>query len=171
MPNRIVQNLRAAAWNRIEARVAKPRNGVAQAEPADIRDIRDLGRGEAMQMNREPLLDRAEKILVPLDLEVRMQSALHQHAGAAQIERLLNLFEDRFLGKDVAFVMPHRPIEGAEAAIFRAEVRVVDVAIDDVGDDALGMPLAADGVGLHTDPYKIRGIEEIERFFAGNHLA
>ena len=84
----------------------------------------------------KPLLDRAEQVLVPLDLQIGMQAALHQHAGAAQVERLLNLVEDRFLRQDVAFGVPHRAVERAEAAILGAEVGVVDVAVDDVGDHA-----------------------------------
>ncbi len=66
-----------------------------------------------------------------------MQAALHQNAGAAQIDRLLDLVEDRFLRKDVAFLVPHRTVERAEAAVLGAEVRVVDIAVDDVGDHAV----------------------------------
>ena len=65
-----------------------------------------------------------------------MQAALHQNAGAAQVHGLLDLLENGFVREDVAFVVAHGPVEGAEAAIFGAEIRVVDVAIDDVADDA-----------------------------------
>ena len=118
---------------------------------------------------REALLDAAEEVLVPLDLEVGVQAALHQHAGAAQVERLLDLLEDRLLGQNVPFGVAHGPVERAEAAILGAEVGVVDVAVDDVGDDALGMPLAADGIGLHADTDEVVGTEQIERFCASDH--
>ena len=42
---------------------------------------------------------------------------------------------------------PDRTIERAEVAPRDAHVRVVDVAVDDVGDDALGMLAGANGVG------------------------
>ena len=73
-----------------------------------------------------------------------MQTALHQDAGAAQVDGLLDLLEDHFLRKNVAFGVAHRAVERAEAAILGAEVRVVDIAVDDVADDAFRMQLAAD---------------------------
>ena len=83
--------------------------------------------------------------------------------------RLLNLVEDDLARQDVAFLMAHRPVEGAEAAVFGAEVGVVDVAVDDVGDDAIGMMLPANGVGLHADADQVVGLEHIDGFSAGNH--
>ena len=64
----------------------QPLDGVAQAEAADFGDVGDLRRREAVQVNAEALLDAAEQVLVPLDLQIGMQAALHQHAGAAQID-------------------------------------------------------------------------------------
>ena len=100
-----------------------------------------------------------------------MQAALHQDAGAAQVEGLLDLLRRSIsLRQDVAFGVAHGPVEGAEAAVLGAEVGVVDVAVDDVGDDAFGMQLAADGVGLHADADQVVGAEQVERFFAGDHM-
>ncbi len=58
-------------------------------------------------------------------------------------------------------------VEGAEGAVLGAEVGVVDVAIDDVGDDALGVEAATDGVGLEAQPDEVRGVEVIEGLGAG----
>ena len=58
--------------------------------------------GEAVQVDRVARLDRAEEVLVPVDPEVGMVAALQQHAGAAELERLLDLLEDDRLGQDVA---------------------------------------------------------------------
>ena len=99
-----------------------------------------------------------------------MQAALHQHARTAQIEGFLNLGEDGFLGKNITFGVAQRPVECAEGAVFGAEVGVIDIAIDDVGDNSLGVPLAADGVGLHADADQVVRTEQVERFFTGNHL-
>ena len=86
-----------------------------------------------------------------------MQAALHQYPGAAQVQGLLDLFEDGFLRQDVALGVAHGPVEGTEAAILGAEVGVVDIAVDDVRDHILGMPAAADGVSLHADADEVVG--------------
>ena len=169
MAHGVVQNLRAAAGDGIQARIAQPRDGVAQAQAADLRDVGHLRRGEAVQMDGEALLDAAEEVFVPFDLEIGVQAALHEHAGAAQVEGLLDLVEDGLLRQHVAFGVAHGAVEGAEAAILGAEVGVVDVAVDDVGDDALGMPLAAHGVGLHADADEVVGMEQVEGFCASDH--
>ena len=118
---------------------------------------------------RIALLDAAEQILVPLDLEIGVQAALHQDAGAAQVEVSWIFCEDGFLGQNVALGVAHGPVERAEAAILGAEIGVIDVAVDDVGDHVLGMPAAADGVGLHADADEVVGAKQIERFLASDH--
>ena len=122
-----------------------------------------------MQVDGIALLDAAEKILVPLDLEIGVQPALHQDAGAAQVERLLDLGKDGFLGQNVALGVAHRPVERAEAAIFGAEVGVVDIAVDDIRDHVFRMPPATDGVSLHADADEVVGRKQIERFLASDH--
>ena len=94
-----------------------------------------------------------------------MQAALHQHAGAAQFDGLANLFVDGVELEDVAFFGGRafqRTVEGAEGAVLGAEVGVVDVAVDDVGDHAFGMQLAADRVGFHADADQVVGVEQVE---------
>src|ERR1035437_1528645 len=158
-----------AAGNGIKSRSHQPPDGLAQAQPADLRDIGDFGCGETVQVNGEALLDAAEEVLVPLDFEIGVQATLHQHTGPAQVERLLDFFENRLLGQHVPFRVAHGAVERAEAAVFGAEVGVVDIAIDDVRGDALGMPLAADGIGLHADADQVVRTEQIEHFLASDH--
>src|ERR1019366_7168048 len=76
---------------------------------------------------------------------------------------------DRFLGQDVAFRRAGGAIEGAKAAVLRAEVGVVDIAIDDVADHTFGVPLAADAVGFHADGDEVVGVEQVEGCLAGDH--
>jgi hypothetical protein len=59
-----------------------------------------------------------------------------------------------------------RPVKGAEGAVFRAEIGVIDVAIDDVGDHALGVKAAANRVCLHAKADQIVGLKVIEGFCA-----
>src|ERR1035438_5494571 len=90
-------------------------------------------------------------------------------ARASSIKTLLDFSEDGFLRQDVTLGMAHGPVEGAEGAIFRAEVGVIDVAVDDVGDYVLGMPAAADGVCLHADTDEIVRRKQIEGFLTSDH--
>src|SRR5678815_3803327 len=98
-----------------------------------------------------------------------MQSALHQDAGTAQVDGFLDLAEDRFLRQEVAFGMPQGTVEGAEATIFSAEIGVVDVAVDDVADYALGVQLAAYCVGRHADADQVIALEYIDCFRPRHH--
>ena len=169
MPNFVVQNLRAAAGQRIEPGIPQTRQRIIQRQSADFRNIHDLRRRKTMAPDLEPGLDRPQQILIPFDLQLRMQPALHQNAGAAQVDGFLDLFEDSLVRMDVTLGVPHRPVERAEAAIFGAEIRVIDVAIDDVADHSFGMQLAADRVGRHSDPDQIVAVIQVDRFGAGHH--
>ena len=169
VPDRVIQNLGAAAGDGIETRIAQPGDGVPQRQPADFGDVRDFGRGEAVAPDVELRFDGAEQVLVPLDLEVRVQAALEQDAGAAEVDGLLNFVEDHFAREDVAFLVAHRTVERAEAAVLGAEVGVVDVAIDDVGHHAVRMMLPANGVGFHAKADEVVGMEHVDGFSAGDH--
>src|SRR5579884_273289 len=98
-----------------------------------------------------------------------MQAALHENAGATEVERLLNFREDNFLRMQVTFFVSDGAIESAEAAIFSTEIRVIDISVDDVSNYAFRMEPAADGVGGHADADQIIGAEEVGCFGAGHH--
>src|SRR5262245_12913130 len=100
-----------------------------------------------------------------------METALHQDARSSQVQCLLDFVEDSRVRKNVTLRMAHRPVERAEAAILRAEIRVVDIAIDDITDHAFGMEFAAYSVGRHADSDQIIGGEQVRGFLAGNHTA
>jgi hypothetical protein len=58
----VVENLRAAAGNRIQARVPQPENGLAQRQAGILGDGQDLRGRQAMQPDlRKALFDAAEK--------------------------------------------------------------------------------------------------------------
>jgi hypothetical protein len=170
MAHLVVEDLGAAARDAVQARVAQPGDRVPDGEAADFGDVQDFGGGEAVQVNLKALLDRAQQILVPLDLQVRVESALHEDAGAAQLDGLLDLLEDDFLGQDVALGVAQRAVEGAEGAVLAAKVGVVDVAVDDVGDHAFGMQAPPDGVGSHADADEVGIFEQIDGFFVAQHV-
>src|SRR5580658_11086514 len=95
---------------------------------------------------RKALLDAAEHLFVPVDLEIGMQASLHQHAGASEFHGLANFLVDGVEVEDVAFRSRwpfQRTIKRTEGAIFRAEVGVINVAVDAVRHGAFGLELAA----------------------------
>ena len=167
--NLVVEDLGASAGDGIEAGVAQAQDGIAQAKLAVFRDGEDLTGAEAMQPDvGEALLDAGEEAFEPVDLEVGVDAALHEDAGASHLFGLADLIvdlvelEDVALGGELAF---ERPVEGAEGAVLGAEVGVIDVAIDDVADHALGMKASANRVSLHPDTDEIVTREAIQRLF------
>src|SRR5579871_2596736 len=98
-----------------------------------------------------------------------MQTTLHQNPRTAQIDGLLNFVEDHVFRMQVTLGVSHRPVKCAEAAIFCAEIRVIDVAIDDVADDSVRMQLAPHGVGCHADAHQIVAAIQVDCFLARHH--
>ena len=89
-----------------------------------------------------------------------MQSPLHQHSGPAQRNRLVYL-RGNFI--DCAHVRIRRArasIKSAERADNIADVRIVDVPVDNVGDDVVGMPPTANFVSRSADPSDIVRLEQ-----------
>ena len=76
-----------------------------------------------------------------------MQAPLHQDLIAAQVDGLLDLLQQHVAIEHVAFVVLRLAVEGAEIADGRADVGVVDVAVDVVGAIRLGMEPPRDRVG------------------------
>src|ERR1043166_2101328 len=83
--------------------------------------------------------ERAQKIFIPLDTKIRMQPTLHQHAGAAQRNGLVDFRANLIDGSDVSVRRAGPPIESTKGADYIADIRVINVAIDDIGDDVVGM--------------------------------
>ena len=142
------EDLGAAAGNAVEARGHQPVEHLRHRQPRHARQVNDFRRRQRVQLERRiPLLDGAEEILVPLDRQVGVVAALQQQLHAAERDRLVDLPEDLLEPEDVALAEPDRPVERAEVAARDADVRVVDVAVDDVGDDPVRVLARADAVG------------------------
>ena len=113
----------------------------------------------------EPLLDAAQHLLMPVNFQVGMQAALHQHSGTTHFDGLANLFVNGFELEDVSlfgFGTLQWTIEGTEGAIFGAEICVVNVAINDIRRHALGMELAAHRISFHADTDEVIGVKQVE---------
>ena len=130
--NPVDEDLGAAAGDGVEPCVAQARERLGDGELGTSRDVLDLGRRERVQMDPVARLDRAEEILVVVDPEVRVMAALHEEAGAADRERLLDLLVDHGLRQEIRLALIARaPVERAEVAVGDADVRVVQVPVDD----------------------------------------
>jgi hypothetical protein len=110
---------------------------------------------------------------MPIDLQVGMQSTLHQNASAAQFHSFANFVVDGLEIQDVTLFSSgsfERPVEGAERAVLGAEICVIDITVDDVGDNARGMQFAAQSIRLHTDANQVIGLVKFEGLlFAQGH--
>ena len=143
----IDQNLRATARNAVEAGRDQSLDHRRRGYLVQPGNVQDLRRRERVQLELGiSRLHRAKEILVPLNRQIRIVAALQQELIAADRDRLVDLLEDLLEAEHVAFARSHRAIERAEVAARDADVRVVDVAVDDVGDDAFGMLAQADRV-------------------------
>src|SRR6185369_4497991 len=136
----VIENFRAAAGKTVESGFFEPRHDRFVIEFRDQMDVVDLGRREAVQLEvRIFFTERTQQVFVPLNAEVRVESALHEDAGAAERDRLVDLLADLFEAADVSVRGARTAIERAESADNVTDIRVVDVAIDDVRDDVIEM--------------------------------
>ena len=112
------------------------------------REVNHLRRRQRVQLELGiARLDRAEQILVPGQRQIGIVAALHQHLHAADGDGLVDLAEQLLEAEDVAVRRADLAVERAEVALGDADVGVVDVAIDDVGDEPVGVLARADAVG------------------------
>ena len=109
---------------------------------------------------REPIFDVPEQFLIPLERECGMEPTLHEDLIAAQGHRLLDLREQHVPVEYVALGMFRAPVEGAEVANRRADVRVVDVAVDVVGAIRLRMESHRHRMGRPTDRRQVARPQE-----------
>src|SRR6516162_7069039 len=119
-----------------------------------------------MQMDpREALLDAAQHLFIPFNLQIGVQPALHQYAGATQLDRLPDLLVDGLEIQNIALRAPRtfdRSVKGTKRAVLGAEIRVINVSVDNVSGYAFRMQFAPHRVRLHADPDQIVGAEHLQ---------
>src|SRR2546428_767576 len=141
------QDLAAATRNGVEPRRHQlfdhfgDRHAEAPGEEVDLR------RREAVNVDRMKALDIAQQIEIPLEGNVGVVHALHQNLDAPDRLQLVDLAPDFFKRQQIPFRVFGTTIECAELAVGDANVCVVDVAVDDVGDDVFRMEFPPDLVG------------------------
>ena len=118
-----------------------------------LAEMDELARAEAVDVDlRELALHVREQVQIPLLGQLGMMAALHQNLRPAQRQRLLDLPVQFVQRDDVGVGILLRAIKGAELAIHIADVGVVDVAINDVGDDLVAAPVVSAGPGELAPP-------------------
>ena len=104
--------------------------------PKSLGEMLELRRAESVDVDvRIFFPDVAEQIEIPIEAELRMMPALHQDLHAAGRGQFVELLIELLAREHVVVGILLGPIKRAELAIDVADVGVVDVAIDDVGDD------------------------------------
>src|SRR5205085_7697667 len=125
-------------------------NHVDRFHAEDFREKVDFARTEAVDVDRMIALDVAHQIQIPVERDIWVVSALDQNLNATERFDFVDLGADLLEGKRVAFAVLWPTRKGAESAISDADVGVVDVAVDDVGDGVAGMLLLAHATGSHS---------------------
>ena len=133
------QDLAAAAGNRVEASRDQLADHRFERHPEPPGEEVDLGRRETVNVDRVVPLDVAQQIQVPRERDVGVVAALDQNLHTAQRAQLVDLPADLLEGEHVALGVLGAAVERAELAVGDADVGVVDVAVDDVGDGVLGV--------------------------------
>jgi hypothetical protein len=100
-----------------------------------------------MDVDRMVPFDIAHQIEVPLERDVRIVSALQQNLDSPNRLALVDLAPDLLETQNVAFPVFGPAVERAELAVSNAHIGVVDVPIDDVGDNVLGVLQPTLGIG------------------------
>src|SRR5688572_22307820 len=159
----VIQNFAAAARHGVQTCRFQPLEGLSDCQFGNPRDIQNLGWREAMAVNRVTRLNSRQEILVIIDLQIRMNAALHQDTGATESDRFFDLFVDHMIRKNVSLRVALYPVERTERAKLLADIGVVDVAIDDIADDIIRMPADSDAVSRFSQIEQVRVFEEQDR--------
>jgi hypothetical protein len=133
------EDLAAAAGNAVEAGRVHFADHVGHGQPEAFAEEHDLRRRETVDVDRMMSLDVPHQLQVPLERDVRIVAALQEDLHAADILALVDLPADLLEREHVTLGMLRPTEEGAEAAIGHADVRVVDVPVDDVRHHRVGM--------------------------------
>jgi len=115
--------------------------------------------------------ERAQQTFVPVDCQVRVVAALHQNAGPAQGKGFLDLLEQVFPRVEIAFGVARIAIERAERTAGDTNIGVVDVSIDDVSDDRVGMEPAPHAVGGERQIQELGILQKRERLGSSEPLS
>ena len=107
-------------------------------------------------------LDDAQHVLVKVQRQARMQPALKEDLRTAQLLRLFYLLKQLLLAQNTTLWIVRCLKEGAKLAGGDADVSLVDVPINDVGDNALWMEPSAHRISKEAELVQVSLCGETE---------
>ncbi len=116
-------------------------------------------------------MQRPQQIFVPLDIKVRMQPALHQHAGAAEGDGFVDPLLDLFDRMNVGVRLSGPSVKSTEGTDDIADICVIDVAVDDVCDHVGRVLTHPDLVRGQADTDKIVRFQQLGAVVSGQSFA
>src|SRR4051812_29164029 len=106
----------------------------------------ELAGAESVNVNLGKFaLNMREQIEIPLESELGMMSTLHQNLRAALGNGFLDLSVHLLVGDHIGIIVAFDPVESAKFAIDIANVRIIDVAVNNVGYDLVATPFVGAG--------------------------
>ena len=128
----IDEDFRAAARQAVETGRLQALERLEDGQARLAREVLDLRRREGVNRDgREVLLNEAQHLLVIREAELRIEPALYHDLRATGLHRLPHLLEDFLMREQIGVLAALPPEERTEAALIDADIRVVDVAVDD----------------------------------------
>ena len=91
-----------------------------------------------MQVDVKSVFDFSEQVFEIIDTQVEMVPALEKDLPSSQGDGFFNFLRDGFEGQDVGVAVSFFSVKSAKCAVCDTNVGIVDVAVDDVGDDSFG---------------------------------
>src|SRR5439155_23303490 len=127
---RLRQDLRTAPWDRVQPGRLQPKQRLFQRELADLCDVDQLHRGKGVPDDSvfpELLFDAPQQLLIPRQLQLRIDTALHEDLDPTNVHHLLDLAVDLLEREDVPLLMPRYAVERAVLASHSANVGVIHI--------------------------------------------
>src|SRR5437868_8979098 len=115
-----------------------------------------------MDMYRMVRLDVALQIQVPLERYIRIVAFLHQDLHGAQLLGFVDFLPDLLIRQRPPFDVFRAAVERAETTVRHADIRVVDVPVDDIRDRVVRMLLRSNAVRLRAQFQQWRVRVEVE---------
>src|SRR5689334_12083012 len=131
------EDFTAPTRDRIEACRRELADHLFDRHPEASREEIDLGGREPVDVDRVVPLDVAHQVEVPLERDVGVVPALDEDLHPADGFELVDLAADLLERQHVSLGVLRPTVERAELAVRDADIRVVDVPVDDVRDDVL----------------------------------
>src|SRR5688572_28390738 len=93
-----------------------------------------------------------------------MNTALHENTGATQGQGLLYFLVYHVLGQNISFGIALHTIEGTEGTELLTDIRIVDIAVNNVTDHVVRMTPHAHPVRGRRQIQQVRSFKERNRF-------